>query len=234
MPHKYNPLKDILTYPLKYLREDTTDKSCKTRLQYINYCGMGLIRGGIDNEYLYTHRPDTCGLRIVGFSDEINQHICHKGWFIDSDQIAGTCRGVVYRLPARKGKNLFLAGHYQDYSDQLVLFVGQSYEDASDAAKKGDRQAEKYAEKSREFYAKDQAEQQILFLREEIHECGKNILELIKEFKKVTREVKLNLTVYPVLKDAICFKLSSLLRDRRQAFKRIAALQDNYWLSVGE
>lgn len=218
---------------LKWRNEASCRKDCKTREQYLNYCGVrfSLYKDNKNGINGYCFGIDNAPFRKIGFCDEIRKSIDHRGWFKDNIELA-TVRGIVFRLSSSKRKERFIVGYYQNDNDKVVLNLSKIFDDSDDAALYSDRLTEKFAEESRKYDAKNQAELDIENLREEIHASGKHIIKLIREFKSMTKEVKLNLTVYPVLKDAICSKLRSLLDDRKRAFKRIAALQDNYWLSV--
>lgn len=57
----------------------------------------------------WIERPDLAGLRFVGFADELNRHIGHKGWFqYPGGDPGDVYRGVVYRMPARGGRSVYV------------------------------------------------------------------------------------------------------------------------------
>jgi len=115
--------------------------------------------------------PGALGLRLVGFADEIARpNYAHMrgrrrraGWFCSADNITGElARGVVYRLPAKRGEERFLYGVADPNNDAAAVlslgvvsgrsvdpgvFDGPSYnEGARDAAYLADGMAENYAE----------------------------------------------------------------------------------------
>ena len=221
-----------ITIFMQWQKDVDYRKDWKTRLSYACEYNLNLNKNNTDYLQGYCFGISHVPFRLVGFCDEVRKSIRHTGWYLDNDQITGTCRGIVYRLPARKGKNQFIAGHYQNDNDEVVLNLSKVFDDEYEVARYADQLAERYAEESREYYAKDQAEQETIMLHEEIAECRIKIQKLIKEFKQITKAFDVNCTTYPVLKDAINSKLKDLLRQRTKAFKRIVALHDNFWLSV--
>lgn len=58
----------------------------------------------------WVERPADIGLRFVGYADKIVS-LRHTGWYTDPEGERETLRGVVYQLPGRNGKPLFVAGH---------------------------------------------------------------------------------------------------------------------------
>lgn len=62
----------------------------------------------------FIERPSTCGLRFVGYADKL-AGLDHTGWYVDNDQNE-TVRGVVFQLPGRNGKPLFICG-YEDWNN---------------------------------------------------------------------------------------------------------------------
>lgn len=57
----------------------------------------------------WIEKPAACGLRFVGYADKINR-LDHTGWYSDNDQ-SSTIRGVVFQMPGRNGKPLFVPGY---------------------------------------------------------------------------------------------------------------------------
>lgn len=62
----------------------------------------------------WIEKPAACGLRFVGYAHKIAD-LRHTGWYVDNDQHE-TVRGVVFQLPGRNGKPLFVAG-YEDWNN---------------------------------------------------------------------------------------------------------------------
>ena len=156
--------------------------------------------------------------RSAGKAHEINRGMSHTGWFADNDQDQ-LYVGEVWHLPHGK----FLAGYVDDFGG-TAIFDGRVYDDKSDAAYAGDSMAESAAEKSREFYAKDRAEQDILQARDDIHELNKEAMEVLRELKGVQ--------LPPALCAAVRGNLQTLLNLRKKAFCTIKRRQDDYWSAV--
>jgi hypothetical protein len=87
--------------------------------------------------------------RFVGYADELIRSIGHTGWYSDAHQDS-TLRGMVYRLPARDGRDRYLSGYEESDSGCVVLYL-DIQADESDAARFADRVAERLAEDSREY-----------------------------------------------------------------------------------
>ena len=74
------------------------------------------------------------------YADECYRGIRHKGWFTDAD-CTMKARGIVVRLPHEK----FLAGYELDDTGERVYFP-EIFTDESDAARRADGHAERFAE----------------------------------------------------------------------------------------
>ena len=160
------------------------------------------------------------GWRECGDSHDIVR-LRHNGWYADNDQ-NGLLKGCVLQLPSRNGEPRYVPATYCTEWDGATIYMGEIGPDKEQAARYADRNAEIEAESSREFYAKDEAEQQIVQKREEIHELNKEALELLREIK--------GQTFTPAVCGALKSTLQALLRDRRACFKRIGKLQEDFWL----
>lgn len=102
-------------------------------------------------------------LRFVGYADELNPAIKHKGRYLRSDDYGGeVARGVVYQLPSRQGLVLFAYGVADPCNENCALLdfdletAPANDVDAIDYAKRGaasyaDSVAERYAETEREW-----------------------------------------------------------------------------------
>lgn len=123
-------------------------------------------------------------LRCVGRSDEIIK-LGHKGWYVDNYQDE-TVHGMVYQLPARNGECLYVpAVNDPNNDDSACLDFTSIQSDKEDAAKIADQMAEQWAEQSRIAQAKDQAEQRIAEIAEEI-------TKLYQDFRRIAREIRAN------------------------------------------
>lgn len=92
----------------------------------------------------------SAGLRLVGYADKVATRIQHKGWYTDDD--GEVLRGVVYQLPARKGKPQYISGYADPYNDDCALLdFTHIHNDKIQAAYAADRIAELAAEKERDY-----------------------------------------------------------------------------------
>lgn len=119
------------------------------------------------HEVMFVESPESVGLRVVGYADEIaGRRIEHTGWYSDSFQ-SDKYRGVVFQLPSRSGCAVYLSGYQElDHRDKnmtggyLVALRRQDwnigdkgaddYRHDSDAAKDAARDADSLAEKNAE------------------------------------------------------------------------------------
>ncbi len=167
---------------------------------------------------------EALGLRAYKYADQICGHIRHTGWFIDPCQ-SETVRGQVWQLPAKNGIPRYVYGFADCWNDgQALIDFCFTYCERS-AANNADDMAEDYAEESREFYAKDAADQDIAKAREDIHAVNREALELLKEIKSVG---PLSAKICAALKS----HLTGLLRQRAEYFATIKARQDDFWSAV--
>lgn len=144
----------------------------------------GVLNGAKDEDGCrWIEAPALVGLRFVGLYHDVDKSARHNGWWLDPDGMGETVSGVVYQLPARKGRTRFLAGMNDPFNDGSArLDMGmieaddwrainaarlrrnpkaksydlssQDVEDESarlEAARRGDRIAERYAEQEREY-----------------------------------------------------------------------------------
>ena len=95
-----------------------------------------------------------------------------------------------------------------------------------DAIRWGEHEAEKLAEACREGDAQFQADIQIDEARDVIHAINIKALALIRAIKSSDK-----IFAEPICQ-ALRENLHGYLSDRCNQFKRIAALQNNFWLSV--
>lgn len=129
--------------------------------------------------------------RFAGYSDEIcPRAVRHTGWFVDSEEDE-TARGVVYRLPHKRG---LLIGVYFSYADEHdVLLDFNARYDADDeigAAISADSWAESRAEDARINAEAWQDGNSWRDARDEIVEARKDALKLLAEPRKnLTPEV---------------------------------------------
>lgn len=177
-----------------------------------------------DGKKRWIEDTDSIGLRFVCYADQELIYLRHKGYFA-SHYCDETYRGAVWQLPARNGSPVYVYG-YEDLFNQGAAYVDFNHtDDKRDAAKWADSMAEKSAEDSREHYAKDAAEQDILSAREAIHENNREALALIKEIKSAGQFT-------PAICGALKSELRRLLDEREAQFRIIEARQNCFWSAV--
>lgn len=145
------------------------------------------------------------GLRRVGTAGEIGV-VGHRGWYMDPSGQGETVSGVVYQLPAHKGKVRYLAGYDDPFGNggaflAVELFeaddwraknpkaksYGLSPQDIEaesakrEAASHGDRIAERMAEDERNRAECYEAGAKVRELAREAHEAGRAWAKLIRE-----------------------------------------------------
>lgn len=172
----------------------------------------------------WVENTESFGFRFVDHCDQIARSIRHTGWFSDNYE-SETFRGAVWQLPSRKGATVFVYG-YQDPNNDGAAFIDFDFvADKEKAAYYADHLAQKKAEESKEFCAKDAAEQDIENAREAIHDNNKEALGLIKEIKQAGN-------FSPAICAALKNQLRALMVERKKQFGVIAARQDNFWTAV--
>ena len=172
---------------------------------------------------LYVESLQDLGWREVGEAQDVDTSIKHNGWYADNFQ-ADTIKGAVLQLPARNGEELYVPATFHSDYETATVYLADIGPDKNQAARDADWYAEKEAERNREFDAKDQAERKIEEAREEIHRINKDALTLIKEIK--------GKEFTPAICAALKGTLRDYLSDRRQQFKMIVKLQDDFWSAV--
>lgn len=103
------------------------------------------------------------GLRCIGLAHDIDKRaVSHRGWCIEPDSYGGeTMAGVVYRLPARNGRNRYLIGYADPWNNNCAFLdmaiveasaadSGES-EDTAELARQSDSFAEIRATAEREY-----------------------------------------------------------------------------------
>ena len=146
-------------------------------------------------------------------------------WYADNYQ-GEVIKSAVLQLPSRDGTPVYIPATYCSDWDGATCWPLEWHETAEEAARSAAGYAEKEAEESREFYAKDAAEQQTAEQRELIHATNKEALALIREIKQAGANFS------PAICQALRSKLSDYLETREEAFKRIDELTRDYWSAV--
>jgi hypothetical protein len=89
--------------------------------------------------------------REVGNADDIARGIQHRGWFTDEFE-SEVFRGIVYRLPSRKGSPVYFVGYADPNNPDCARGeVRTDLDDDADAARAADSVAEQCAEREREY-----------------------------------------------------------------------------------
>ncbi len=163
------------------------------------------------------------GLNFVGFADVLATRINHKGWYADDMQDA-IYRGVVYRLPARKGKQRLVIGYADPDNDDCALMdFSTIYDDEIEAAWAANKFAERKAEKDREYSEAWSAGSQYANLLEDEAVARKAVLELCAAIKPHKAE-----NFASILCDTLRGRIRAELRAIKKAREERADLKDNF------
>lgn len=197
----------------------------------------GAYNPATSDGYRWVESADDAGLRFVGFADELCRSIDHKGWFTDEFQ-DGTLRGVVYQLPARKGRALYVGGYADAWNKGAALLDfsrveygeigGAEWADDGDAQKEaariGDGMAETAAEDEREYQQAWQAGNEYADLGEEARSLRQRAREVIQQ----GRGLELPSAVCKALRDSLRRELDRIefIRERRHELRTD---YDNNW-----
>ena len=154
----------------------------------------------------WIENPEKCGLRFVGYADELAR-IGHTGWYIDDSQCE-TARGIVYQLPARDGHPIFVCGYADPHNGQdgrewsnpaalsMDIMYGETgYHSTSPADNPDAADAARFADRITEIMAESERERDIVYrARHDFEDCGTEIIEtrrralaLIADIKKIGR-----------------------------------------------
>lgn len=168
----------------------------------------------------------TSGLRFVDTCDAIKagtaRSIDHEGWYTDREFPEDTLRGVVFQLPGRKGKPLFVAGYAASYECEVTkgkrrggwkvtnarLDLTQTFNEPIDAARMSDEHARIAADNECDYQEAWRAGQRYFELGETIQENRKTVSEICRELRAYRRQFKAS--EFP--------KIRSLMRDTLRKF----------------
>lgn len=163
----------------------------------------------------------------------------HNGWYSDNHQ-DGLYVPYVFQLPSnRNGLNRDNAldleerlhhfpGYLDNCSGRVVVDFFDGYMTPQEAARAADSMAEGDAEESREYYAKDSAEQDIDQARQEIHAINQKALELRKNSCRGGKPFD----VHPVIAEAVDLTRRAYIERRAKQHKIIRDRQNDYWTAV--
>ena len=158
------------------------------------------------------------GLRCVGYADKILDHLRHKGWYTyDDGDPSGTLRGVVYQLPARKGKEQYVYGYVEtDTVDDGAVLCFDLCESKEIAARRADQCAESEAESERDFHRAWDAGRRVEALDEEIKEVRQEALALGTEARSARKVVGNMPVICEVSRDRIRWCYRRIQKDRKE------------------
>lgn len=170
----------------------------------------------------------TNGLRFVDTCDAIAhaqgmaRSIDHEGWYTDREFPEDTLRGVVFQLPGRKGKPLYVAGYAASHDCEVSkvqrrsswkvtnarLDLTQTFNELIDAARMSDEHARIAADNECDYQETWRAGQRYFELGETIQENRKTVSEICRELRAYRRQFKAS--EFP--------KIRSLMRDTLRKF----------------
>lgn len=189
----------------------------------------------------WTENPEDNGLRFVGYADEIGRKAGNwrtfeaSGFYLEPDGVGGeTARGVVYQLPARDGRAVYVAGVQTSYDKTgAALQFGLLYygepggsesfgvaDDALDAARDAYGMAESYAEEARDYSEASGARLEFNEKREEARTLAREGIELARELKRGGNS--------EVARRAMAERLDGIRGEVREAFARRRELESIY------
>lgn len=146
-------------------------------------------------------------------------------WYADN-HFDSVIKSAVLQLPSRDGQPVYIPATYCSGWDGATCWPLEWHDTPESAANSAAGYAEKEAEESREYYAKDAAEQQTEEQRQLIHANNKEALALIREIKAQGANFS------PAICKALREQLADYLEERAAAFKRIDQLAADYWSAV--
>jgi len=167
------------------------------------------------------------GLRFVGWADE-SLRLRHMGWFADNYH-EETFRGAIFRLPAKRGQERFVAGYGESMNDGFVLDLSEVWnDDPIGAAREADRLAERAAEDAREYEAKESAERRIDEIADELKNIRSNVLALCRSI----REACPGIGLHRPIREALRGTLQGHLYNRQKLIAERERLRENFWCIV--
>lgn len=197
----------------------------------------------------FVEKPSAAGLRFVGYAGKLAR-LDHNGWYIDNDQNE-TLQGVVFQLPGRDGKPLFVAGYDEpcngaaDSDGPVCLDFGDIFEgDASesdnpanlsaaiDAAGIADQLAEWMAEYEREYQAAACAGFRYGELGETIEAERKRVLMLLDDRKRARAlgDAAKFPTICATIRERVAESLERIAEARRERGKLASGDYCSEWL----
>lgn len=179
----------------------------------------------------YIDSLEATGWRRTGYAADILRNAggwraadsCN--WYADTHQGA-TIKSAVLQLPSRDGSPVYIPATDCTEWDGATCYPLDQHDTPEAAARAAAGYAETEAEESREYHAKDRAEQDIIEAREEIHRINAQALALAREIKQQGRAFS------PAICSALRGQLLEFVADRREQFRTIAERQADHWSAV--
>lgn len=128
------------------------------------------------------------GLRRIGTISEIRKregwrYPNHDGWFINECQDE-TFQGIVYQLPAHRGKLQFRSGYLDPWNPDCFHWSGTIHADLQQAVQSADEHARICAEHEREYQAAAAREFQLEENTSRIHAIRTELRSAIAELRQ--------------------------------------------------
>ena len=163
--------------------------------------------------------------------------IDHTGWFTNEynesfNDGTGKCWGVVALLPAKNGRQRWLAGYQMGGQESgVALCLSDIFESPEDAARSADSHAENAAGNELEYQIAWEAGNEYARHLESIRTARRNALAVLAERRDVGA-VFTNPKGYPLLCDAIRTRVSGYRATITEAREAMAELSGQYWNKV--
>lgn len=167
------------------------------------------------------------GLRIVGAShDIIRTRDRHTGWYIDNFQDETVC-GYVLALPGRNRKP-FYAPAIKDpcNPDCYVIDFHNASSDKEETARIADGMAEQYAEREREYQAKEAATEAIAQARDDICYARGIVRQLVRDLRTAGHALP------PSTRETVRLRIRALRESVHAMHKRIEELTSNPYVMM--
>lgn len=173
--------------------------------------------------YRWIENCEAAGLRLVGYADELYKGIGHRGWFTNNDGYGEIYRGIVYRLPARNGQNVYMAGYADPNNNGCALLSTELHyeaaaDDLNDVARFADRIAEHFAEQERDYQRAWSAVSMAKDAADEARQAARDALELVRELEKCDG---------PKIQKAIKSEFCDALKQYRKAMSSLVDALNN-------
>lgn len=179
----------------------------------------------------------TNGLRFVDTCDAIAhakgmaRSIDHEGWYTDREFPEDTLRGVVFQLPGRKGKPLYVAGYAASHDCEVSkvqrrsswkvtnarLDLTQTFNELIDAARMSDEHARIAADNECDYQETWRAGQRYFELGETIARAGKEISQLREERMIARRAMGTHWSAFPALCELTRKQIAALVAEIAEA-----------------